>query len=175
MVTCRLGHRVNRMMVKVTCPSTLAWLLALPPSPLYRAVYMPESNKALAEALARECLADAVFEDVQYLWEPVARLRGRMRAQLSQKELADVAAQALLMLVQRDLIYLFESVPGRPDLSWDDPACRLSPSQAMDEIKSDWWRKPKLPPRSTDILWAPTEKGIAEAKAAVHRIDADRD
>ena len=79
------------------------------------------------EPFKSEILDNAVFEDVQGLWEPLWALRGYMRERdLQEDERQTLAERALRELYGDDLIYFFRVPPrSSPGEAADDPALRL--------------------------------------------------
>lgn len=109
-----------------------------------------------------DILGDAVFEDVQGLWEPLWWLRGDGSIEgLSELDRQASAERALRELYADGLIYFFR-VPPPHDIneSADNTALRLTPSESDEALRGDWWRgRDGLPDDHPSIWFGATPAG----------------
>ncbi len=123
-------------------------------------------DEDLFERFKFEILDDAVFEDVQGLWEPLWALRGYLRQPHQREDERQALAElALRELYAEGLIYFFR-VPPHSDLdrAADDPALRLGSEEVNTTLSDTWWRGATgLPTDHPNIWWWATEKGRSAA------------
>jgi len=120
-----------------------------------------------------EILDDAVFEDVQGVWEPLWLLRGSGAIEgQSESQRQDFAERALRQLYDEGLIYFFR-VPPWGDIggSADNEDLRLDSEAVHETLASGWWRG-ELGRDHPNIWWGPTAAGEAAANAPPEQIRA---
>jgi hypothetical protein len=110
-----------------------------------------------------DILHDAVFEDLQGLWEPLWWLRGGGAIEgQSEAQRQDFAERALRHLYHEGLIFFFR-VPAWADIgaSAENQDLRLGLDEVNDTLVATWWRGRQLPPDHPNIWWGPTPAGEA--------------
>ena len=101
-----------------------------------------EPTAAELEVFKWNTLGDAVFEDVQGIWEPLWSLRGDSRIEsIPDGELAMAAERGLRELYADGLIYFFRAQPpDNVERAASNGDVRLTPTEVDEALGGDWWR-----------------------------------